>query len=196
MKNRSSTLKKEILSIAIVMILLATSGCGNSEVTQETTSPKEENFDIEEDKQVRIESVLGKDVNFPAQKNYSPREDVVVVNGEEISFQPGAKNEIPIEYTTIKDYTLEIILPIDTGKCGWRIFDDGYMTVKAYENISFPEKSVERFVLELDAMQTPEVTFKYVKWYDENSELNKSFSEMNTETIIVFKFSIGEYGKK
>lgn len=55
-----------------------------------------------------------------------------------------------------------------------------------------PEKSVERFVLELDAMQTPEVTFKYVKWYDENSELNKSFSEMNTETIIVFKFSIGE----
>ncbi len=108
------------------------------------TSLKEENFDIEEDKQVRIESVLGKDVNFPAQKNYSPREDVVVVNGEEISFQPGAENEIPIEYTTIKDYTLEIILPIDTGKCGWRIFDDGNMTVKAYENISFPEKSVER----------------------------------------------------
>lgn len=91
---------------------------------------------------------------------------------------------------------LEILLPEGETYRKWCILEDVQMCFRGYEvvkiSVDIDEEQrlegkateIDRFLLELDMMQTPQLEFKCV----ELDECNKGFAEMKAQTKIIFKF--------
>lgn len=189
MENNGRVLEKKIVLI-LIMGMLGIVGCGKQqEAKSDVKAEKEE-------KAVSVDSVLEKKVTFPVDETGYPKEDILVVDGQEIPFKPGEENEIMLATDMVEDNCLEILLPEGETYRKWCILEDVEMCFRGYEvvkiSVDIDEEQrlegkateIDRFLLELDMMQTPQLEFKCV----ELDECNKGFAEMKAQTKIIFKF--------